>query len=58
MAEAMVKMPFQTKFLLTRMWVTPGLQDGFATAVMHEIGGYERHEPKSFGDLDSDFMIW
>ena len=36
--------------------VTPGIQDGFATAVMLEIGlDMSAHEPKSFDDLDSGF---
>ena len=33
-----------------------GDQDGFAIAVMHEIGlDMSAHEPKSFDDLDSGF---
>ena len=56
MAEAMVKHAFPGKIFVDSCGVTPGLQDGFATAVMHEIGlDMSAHEPKSFDDLDSGF---
>ena len=56
MAEAMVKHAFPGKIFVDSCGVTPGIQDGFATAVMHEIGlDMSAHEPKSFDDLDSGF---
>ena len=56
MAEAMVKHAFPGKVFVDSCGVTPGIQDGFATAVMHEIGlDMGAHEPKSFDDLDSGF---
>ena len=56
MAEAMVKHAFPGKVFVDSCRVTPGIQDGFATAVMHEIGlDMSAHEPKSFDDLDSGF---
>ena len=56
MAEAMVKHAFPGKIFVDSCGVTPGLQDGFATAVMREIGlDMSAHEPKSFDDLDSGF---
>ena len=56
MAEAMVKHAFPGKIFVDSCGVTPGLQDGFATAVMQEIGlDMSAHEPKSFDDLDSGF---
>ena len=56
MAEAMVKHAFPGKVFVDSCGVTPGIQDGFATAVMQEIGlDMSRHEPKSFDDLDSGF---
>ena len=56
MAEAMVKHAFPGKIFVDSCGVTPGLQDGFATAVMHEIGlDMSAHEPKSFDDLNSGF---
>ena len=56
MAEAMVKHAFPGKVFVDSCGVTPGIQDGFATAVMHEIGlDMSAHEPKSFDDLDSGF---
>ena len=56
MAEAMVKHAFPGKVFVDSCGVTPGIQDGFATAVMHEIGlDISAHEPKSFDDLDSGF---
>ena len=56
MAEAMVKHAFPGKVFVDSCGVTPGVQDGFATSVMQEIGiDLSAHEPKSFGDLDSGF---
>ncbi len=56
MAEAMVKHAFPGKIFVDSCGVTPGIQDGFATAVMREIGlDISAHEPKSFDDLDSGF---
>ena len=56
MAEAMVKHAFPGKTFVDSCGVTPGIQDGFATAVMHEIGlDMSAHEPKSFDDLNSEF---
>ena len=56
MAEAMVKHAFPGKVFVDSCGVTPGIQDGFATAVMQEIGlDMSAHEPKSFDDLDSGF---
>jgi len=56
MAEAMVKHAFPGKIFVDSCGVTPGLQDGFATAVMQEIGlDMSAHQPKSFDDLDSNF---
>ena len=56
MAEAMVKHAFPGKIFVDSCGVAPGIQDGFATAVMHEIGlDMSAHKPKSFDDLDSGF---
>ena len=56
MAEALVKHAFPSKIFVDSCGVTPGIQDGFATAVMHEIGlDMSAHEPKSFDDLDYGF---
>ena len=56
MAEAMVKHAFPSKIFVDSCGVTPGIQDGFAIAVMHEIGlDMSGHKPKSFDDLDSGF---
>ena len=56
MAEAMVKHAFPGKIFVDSCGVTPGIQDGFAIAVMHEIGlDMSAHKPKSFDDLDSGF---
>ena len=56
MAEAMVKHAFPGKIFVDSCGVTPGIQDGFATAVMQEVGlDMSAHEPKSFDDLDSGF---
>ena len=56
MAEAMIKHAFPGEVFVDSCGVTPGVQDGFATSVMQEIGiDLSAHEPKSFGDLDSGF---
>ena len=56
MAEAMVKHAFPSKIFVDSCGFTPGIQDGFATAVMQEIGlDMSAHVPKSFDDLDSGF---
>ena len=56
MAEAMVKHAFPGKIFVDSCGVTPGLQDGFAAAVMQEIGlDISAHIPKSFDDLNSGF---
>ena len=56
MAEAIVKHAFPGKIFVDSCGVTPGIQDGFATAVMQEIGlDISAHEPKSIDDLDSGF---
>ena len=56
MAEAMVKDAFRGQIFVDSCGVTPGIQDGFATAVMQEIGlNMSAHQPKSFDDLDSEF---
>ena len=56
MAEAMVKHAFPGKVFVDSCGVTPGIQDGFATVVMQEIGlDMSAHQPKSFDDLDSGF---
>ena len=56
MAEAMVKHAFPGEIFVDSCGVTPGAQDGFAAAVMHEIGiDMSAHEPKSFDDLESGF---
>jgi protein-tyrosine-phosphatase len=56
MAETMVKDAFPGKIFVDSCGVTPGIQDGFATAVMQEIGlDMSAHQPKSFDDLDSGF---
>ena len=56
MAETMVKDAFPGKIFVDSCGVTPGIPDGFATAVMQEIGlDISAHQPKSFDDLDSGF---
>lgn len=56
MAEAMIKATFPGKIFVDSCGCTPGIQDGFATAVMLEIGlDISEHQPKSFDDLDSGF---
>ena len=56
MAETMIKDAFPGKIFVDSCGVTPGIQDGFATAVMQEIGlDMSAHQPKSFDDLHSGF---
>jgi len=56
MAEAMVKMTFPKEIFVDSCGVAPGNPDGFAIAVMAEIGiDMGAHQPKSFDDLDSEF---
>ena len=56
MAELMVKATFPGKIFVDSCGVTPGDPDGFAIAVMAEIGlDMTAHQPKSFDDLDSGF---
>jgi len=56
MAEAMVKLTFPSQIFVDSCGVAPGNPDGFAIAVMAEIGiDMGAHQPKSFDDLDSEF---
>ena len=56
MAEAMIKVTYPGKIFADSCGVTPGHPDGFAIAVMEEIGiNMKTHQPKSFDDLDSAF---
>ena len=56
MAEAMVKVTFPKEIFVDSCGVAPGNPDGFAIAVMMEIGiDMGAHQPKSFDDLDSEF---
>ena len=56
MAEAMVKVTYPGKIFADSCGVSPGNPDGFAIAVMEEIGiNMNTHQPKSFEDLDSAF---
>ena len=56
MAEAMVKVTFPREIFVDSCGVAPGNPDGFAIAVMAEIGiDLRAHQPKSFDDLDSEF---
>lgn len=56
MAEALVKAAFPGKIFVDSCGVAPGQPDGFAIAVMAEIGfDMAGHRPKSFDDLDSEF---
>mgnify|MGYP001202055099 CR=1 FL=1 len=55
-AELVVKNAFPGEIFVDSCGVRPGQKDGFAIAVMDEIGlDMSRHEPKSFGQLDSEF---
>ena len=56
MAEAMIKVTFPGEIFVDSCGVSPGIPDGFAIAVMDEIGiDIAGHLPKSFADLDSEF---
>lgn len=56
MAEAMVKNAFPGRIFVDSCGVSPGIQDGFTTSVMQELGlDMSKHQPKSFDDLDSGF---
>ena len=56
MAEAMIKITFPGEIFVDSCGVSPGNPDGFAIAVMNEIGiDISAHQPKSFEDLDSEF---
>ena len=56
MAEAMIKVTYPGKIFADSCGVSPGNPDGFAIAVMEEIGiNMNAHQPKSFDDLDSAF---
>ena len=56
MAEAMIKVTYPGKIFADSCGVSPGHPDGFAIAVMEEIGiNMKMHQPKSFDDLDSAF---
>ena len=56
MAELMVKATFPGKIFVDSCGVRPGDPDGFAIAVMAEVGlDMTAHQPKSFDDLDSGF---
>ena len=56
MAEAMIKVTYPGKIFADSCGVSPGNPDGFAIAVMEEIGiNMNTHHPKSFDDLDSAF---
>ena len=55
-AEAMIKATYPGKIFADSCGVSPGNTDGFAIAVMEEIGiNMNTHQPKSFDDLDSAF---
>ena len=56
MAEAMVKTRFPGQIFTDSCGVEPGEPDGFAIAVMEELGiDLSAHRPKGFDDLDCDF---
>ena len=56
MAEAMVKAAFPGKIFADSCGVDPGEADGFAIAVMSEVGyDMSAHTPKSFEELDYEF---
>ena len=56
MAEAMIKETYPGEIFADSCGVSPGHPDGFAIAVMEEIGiNMNMHQPKSFNDLDSAF---
>ena len=56
MAEAMIKVTYPGKIFADSCGVSPGNPDGFAIAVMEEIGiNMNTHQPKSFEDLEFAF---
>ena len=56
MAEAMIKVTYPGKIFADSCGVSPGNPDGFAIAVMEEIGiDMNTHQPKSFEDLEFAF---
>ena len=56
MAEAMIKITFPGEIFADSCGVSPGTPDGFAIAVMDEIGiDIAAHKPKYFAELDSEF---
>ena len=57
MAEAIIKARFPGQIFTDSCGVTPGVQDGFAIAVMSEIDiDLSQHKPKGFEDLDCAFF--
>ena len=57
MAEAIIKARFPGQIFTDSCGVTPGVQDGFAIAVMSEIDiDLSQHKPKGFKDLDCEFF--
>ena len=57
MAEAIIKARFPGQIFTDSCGVTPGVQDGFAIAVMSEIDiDLSQHKPKGFEDLDCEFF--
>ena len=57
MAEAIIKARFPGQIFTDSCGVTPGVQDGFAIAVMSEIDiDLSQHRPKGFEDLDCEFF--
>ena len=56
MAEAMIKATYPGEIFVDSCGVSPGNPDGFAIAVLQEVGiDMVAHQPKSFDDLDSEF---
>ena len=56
MAEAMIKVTYPGEIFADSCGVSPGNPDGFAIAVMEEIGiDINTHQPKSFEDLEFAF---
>ena len=56
-AEAIIKARFPGQIFTDSCGVTPGVQDGFAIAIMSEIDiDLSQHKPKGFADLDCEFF--
>ena len=56
MAEAIIKVTYPGEIFADSCGVSPGNPDGFAIAVMEEIGiDINTHQPKSFEDLEFAF---